>query len=508
MNLIPTLFALDESEILRQYSILKSNYSHFHIDIMKSDYVFHNFFSSKIFKKLNKSKHTCEVHLMVKDIDSVLDEICSNKCVTSIIIHYEVFDNNNTIQSFVKSFKKNYPNILLQLGLDYETHIEEIFSIISLFDSVMVMGVKAGAQGQKLIKSQLKIIDTLNKLGVKTSIDGGVNNDTLKEIQKVRPNQINIGSYLNSSKTIKELELKINNLKSLKIIENNPVIICDIGGTYTKVFRGFIEDFNSKNIEIKETKSFKDSDEIISWAISNLNVKDIVLSVAGEKHENKISMTHQNLKFNSNNIKKKFKINVHLFNDCEISGYSLIPNFRNNHSLYSKSYLEILIILGTGLGMCHISSNKVIYNSQGGHIYTNQIDLEYYNYICTQLNKSQLTFDDILSANGLEQRFFYDYNMYKSSKEIIQLAFNEYSKYHKTLDFFLSELLLFIQDCIVFDNIVTQIHLGGEFLHQCLELIEIHFPKELKKLNSHCKINSVDTNYSQFLGAIEYLENH
>lgn len=513
-KIVPTLFSKSRDDLYLQYNKLSSYFSYFHIDITSTDFVGFDFYDTHIFKMLEENNHFCEVHLMCKNVEHYITEIITFSCVKSIIVHFEIFESIDDIGDFKNKVISKYPSVSFQLAISPQTLVEDVFMYLSYFKHIMVMGVMPGSQGQEFISLQLKKAQIISKLGLSVSIDGGINAKTLNLLlstQKIH--QLNIGSYLNLTTNKNQLEnniLIINSLlakyESASVNKNPPIVIADIGGTHVKVYRGLYNEFSIEHIEHKKTNSFSSSKEILKFAVEPLNPKNIILGVAGAKEIEKISMTHDTIEFKLNEIQALFpKSKVQLFNDCELAGYGIYSQNKSNFKKLNDSYLEVLIIMGTGLGITHISNSNVVYNSQGGHIYPKIDDLKYLHYLEEELNTSKITFDDILSANGLENRFMFDTTTYKNSYEIINLAKKRDPLVIKTITFFLQEFLYFLQDCIYFDNITTKMYLGGEFVEELYKLLKFYFPKELQELEMRCEVEIISKNFLQFLGGLELI---
>lgn len=568
IKIVPTLFSVNLNELVRQYNTLKSYFSFFHVDIMSFDFVEKDSYYEELFELIQKNNHTCEVHVMCRNIDFFVPKLLQFSCIKSIIIHFEVFSSKDEIEYFISQYIKKNLNISFKLACNPLTTIEEIFMYCSEFDEVLVMGVNAGSQGQSLIKNQLKKIQILSRLGLKVGIDGGVNETTFEELIKLNSlSQINIGSYLNSCDSKEDLERRLSqlniifnslnnhsfeNLNKIKVTHKNNTsnnkfksparnfqvnhdvskeycVIIDVGGTYTKYYCGLVHNFSPKEIKIIKTSSFRTSKELLKNIIlpiqkSAISISHFIIGVAGKQEFEKIMMTHQNLTFNIKEIKDQFPniSRIELFNDCELAGYSLIGEMSNinesnidkNHiqnniskntiggSVNSLSTLGVLVMLGTGLGMAHISNNFQVYSSEGGHVYPKVVDLDFELFLHKELKKSTLEFDDILSSSGLELRYLYDTDSHLNSKEIMNLAFENFDAVKKTMDFFINELVLFLQDCIYFDNVVSKMYLGGEFLRDCFELMQKQYSKEISQIISQCEIVLKPENYLQFLGGL------
>ncbi|MFT4244159.1 MAG: hypothetical protein ACMXYB_01745 [Candidatus Woesearchaeota archaeon] len=541
-------------------------FSYFHIDIMRDDFVSSTNYDAQKLEKLcsllHKNEHRAEVHLMVKHPLEFIEEIIRinsiyNNCISSIIIHYESFDSKEELEFVVEQVTSNYSSISFQLAINPNTTVEDIITLLSSFSNIMVMGVVPGKQRQNFIENRLSVIMLLLKLGVNVSIDGGLNEKTISQILlKISPLlvqsqlQFNIGSYLNNIHTSKKEfntklttlqhqiknHLHLSNLTHQEQLSKNPyIVLIDVGGTHTKIYIGSFEEFSVKHIQVIQTSSIKTfgtkhPQELFTSIIKKIGIHSkidfLILGVAGEKHDSTILMTHQELEFDMKFIKEQFPQfkEVFLYNDCELAGYGVqssqeyldntvqkykrthnnLSHIQNNTSLDSH-FLELLIIIGTGVGIAHISNQGISYNSQGGHIITQLDDILYLEYLRSNLEKNTISFDDIISARGLEARYQYDTGEYKSTYEICKLAFKKDVRVTKTIEFYLQELYYFLLDCMYFDNIVTNIYLGGEFSYKMVELFKLYKPKEFQELQQKCTIICISNDYLQFSGALQII---
>ncbi|MCH8519580.1 MAG: glucokinase [Nanoarchaeota archaeon] len=564
--IVPTLFSNSIPQMIEQYKKLQNEFSYFHIDIMSNDFVsqinldISNSNEISNFKELcsllHSNNHRAEIHLMVKNVVQYIEFISSQECISSIIIHYESFNSKEELEYVIEHILPKYSKISFQLAISPNSVVEDIITLISKFSKIMVMGVFPGKQSQEFIESRINVIVLLLKLGVNVGIDGGLNEHAISNIllktksilnQSINNSnggtnnlvtrlQLNVGSFFNQVKSDEELnskisvlnnQLKLMNLQQEQYIASNPyVIIIDIGGTHTKLYIGSFEEFKVEEIQVFNTNEFKSSKELFQRVIKSIGVHTIVdyviLGIAGEKHTNIIKMTHENLEFNMDVIEQQFPQfrEILLFNDCELAGFGVKGSkeylqykknieFENkkNLSLEDTNYLELLVVIGTGVGIAHISNEGVSYNSQGGHIITQFEDILYSEFLHKELDKKTISFDDVISARGLEMRYMYDTDEYKNTYDILKLAKQKDEKVTKTINFFLQELIYFLQDCIYFDNIITNLYLGGEFLCEIVELFKIYKEKEFIELENRCNIITIHNDYLQFLGGLQIVHN-
>lgn len=180
-----------------------------HTDIMDGKYVKNQNFDKKKLKYLyNNSKKNLDVHLMVKKPQKYLKYL-KNEKVKIIYFHPSQDKNHKTFKSIKKMNKKIgiviNPNEEIKL---FEKYFDKV-------DYVLVMGVIPGMGGQEFISDTITKIKNLNQLkeeknyNYKITIDGGVNSEVFKKLDKKILNYAVSGSFIcnsdNYSEKIKQL---------------------------------------------------------------------------------------------------------------------------------------------------------------------------------------------------------------------------------------------------------------------------------------------------------------
>ena len=173
-----------------------------HLDIMDGNFVPNKAFSVDSINKF-KCKIPKHVHIMANEPIKYINEL---KNIESISFHYEVGDTLNII----KSIKKK--NIKVGLVVSPETEIEQIFKYVSLIDRVIIMAVIPGFSGQKFLPNTSSKIIKLRKFSkeIEIVVDGGMNEDTIREVKTLGANAYVVCSVIVKSK---DLFSKIKELK-------------------------------------------------------------------------------------------------------------------------------------------------------------------------------------------------------------------------------------------------------------------------------------------------------
>lgn len=117
-----------------------------------------------------------------------------------ITAQFESFKSQSEVQQFVDFLHSN--NALCGLSLEPETDVLPIEEYLSKIDLVLVMAVKTGASGQKFDDSILKKISQLaqyrstHNLSFKIEVDGGINEQTAKQVKSCGADIVVSGSYV------------------------------------------------------------------------------------------------------------------------------------------------------------------------------------------------------------------------------------------------------------------------------------------------------------------------
>lgn len=185
MKKVSTSFLCENSSKDLINVLNNTNTDYIHFDVMDGLFVSNRFLTIKELKEvLSLSKKKNDIHLMVKDPSSYINEI-KNFPIEFITIHYEI-DN---LKEVVKLIKEN--NIKVGLAIKPETNIESIYYLLDKIDMILIMSVEPGKSGQKFIDSSIDKVSRLkseiNKRGLSTliEIDGGINDKILPFIKDV-----------------------------------------------------------------------------------------------------------------------------------------------------------------------------------------------------------------------------------------------------------------------------------------------------------------------------------
>lgn len=174
-----------------------------HLDIMDGNFVKNTAYTPDEINNLeyNLPKH---VHIMAYEPEKYIEKLIN---IESISFHFEAVTNHDDIINIIKNkgFKAG-------IVINPETSIDEIQHLLNKLDRVVIMAVKPGYSGQKYIPSTSKSIVALRKLDKNTEIviDGGMHEDTIREVMTLGANACVVCSVIVKSKNygakVKELK--------------------------------------------------------------------------------------------------------------------------------------------------------------------------------------------------------------------------------------------------------------------------------------------------------------
>ncbi len=151
-----------------------------------------------------------EAHLMVArpfDYIPKLKEIG----FTKFIIQWETADN---IRDVCEQLMEE--NVLVGVAIAPETPISDIEPVLETLDSVTIMTIVPGKQGQEFLADNLKKIQDLHEGNFfgEIEVDGGVNVESIANILTYKPETLVVGSYIINSPNPAESYENLVNLTS------------------------------------------------------------------------------------------------------------------------------------------------------------------------------------------------------------------------------------------------------------------------------------------------------
>ena len=238
------------------------------------------------------------------------------------------------------------------------------------------------------------------------------------------------------------------------------LLVIDLGGTNIRVAYAKLDKdelFDIEKIKISRLDEFY---QILGQLISraNCDLESIVISVAGPKNGETITMTNRNWKICPKEIKERFEIkNCHLLNDWEAIAYSLSSLKEEDlRVIKNGSYVELydtpkfVIGPGTGLGAAlysRINDVEYVYPTELGN--TQSSVQHYLNIFGIGYSEKFKILEDVFSGPGISRIAHELIGENLSGEKILELAqtdhkqcFNLIEKYIKCFAILSSEVAL------------------------------------------------------------------
>ena len=182
-----------------------------HVDVMDGKYVDNKSLPFKEMRHIYKyTDKRLDVHLMVASPSNYISDYASLN-TEYITIHLDTLEDTLSNLKLIKSY-----GIKAGLALNPDDKVDKLIPYLPYIDLILVMGVIPASAAQKFINktlSKLKELKVLKKeykdFNFKISVDGGVNNLVLKQINNLTDIIVS-GNYIISSDNYEE---KINSLR-------------------------------------------------------------------------------------------------------------------------------------------------------------------------------------------------------------------------------------------------------------------------------------------------------
>ena len=190
-----------------------SSADYIHVDLMDGVFVENkNDDLSMHVNALKNASKKLDVHLMMQGQALTRGiETMSLLNPEYITIHSEIED----VEKHIEQIKKK--NIKVGLAINPDTYIIKLRPYLREIDKIIVMSVYPGKGGQSFLEktiSKLAVIKEIiddNKYNIDLEIDGGINEETIKQVQPYIDTAVS-GSYICMSE---DMEHQINKLKSI-----------------------------------------------------------------------------------------------------------------------------------------------------------------------------------------------------------------------------------------------------------------------------------------------------
>ena len=182
--LAPSLLSADFADLGSEIKKIENNNGGaVHIDVMDGSFVPEITYGEPVIRSIRKlTKLPFDVHLMIEKPELHIDSF-AKAGADWITFHWEATNHaHRVIQMIHEAGKK--AGVAICPG----TPVSLLSEILPSADIILVMTVNPGWGGQKIIPSCVEKVAELKKyreehgLNYKISVDGGINNDTLKSV--------------------------------------------------------------------------------------------------------------------------------------------------------------------------------------------------------------------------------------------------------------------------------------------------------------------------------------
>lgn len=200
MIISPSVLSMHYENFATELKDLNDTVEWIHFDVMDGHFVPNLTFGPDILKAFRRnSDRFLDVHLMVSDPD-YFATVFADAGADSIVFHYEAYkDIDKCIELIDKIHERK-----LKAGISIKpgTSVEEIIPLLDKIDIFLLMSVEPGFGGQKFMPEaldrvvQLKEYKDKNDLDYIIEVDGGVNEETARELLKRGCDALVAGSFV------------------------------------------------------------------------------------------------------------------------------------------------------------------------------------------------------------------------------------------------------------------------------------------------------------------------
>lgn len=220
MEIIPAILVPTYKELTKQLKKIQHLFAYVQLDIMDGEFVNNksfnheentdltDFFNKNLTDNILTANLKYELHLMVKNPLQEIAQWQNIKNVFRIIFHIEADDGPDEV---INKIRGNCWQAGIALNPD--TPLKKIMPYLDKISLVLFMTVHPGQQGAIFVRGVKNKIIEFAKIPNHplVAVDGGINQDTIREVKSWGVDIFNVGSALmlnnNIKKTLKTLNL-------------------------------------------------------------------------------------------------------------------------------------------------------------------------------------------------------------------------------------------------------------------------------------------------------------
>ncbi len=205
MELLPAILATTKEEFSEKLVKFTPHFHKMHLDIADGIFVPNTTIDGIEEMELIDPNIAFEVHLMVSKPENHVGRWLNTSAET-IIFHIEAASDPEALIRSIKEGDK-----IASVALNPETPISAIEPYIGLVDVVQFMAVKPGFYGSPLEESVIEKIKEFHYFypDTQVSVDGSINDKTIKAFADLGVTTAVIGSYFGNSNNIQQSILDI-----------------------------------------------------------------------------------------------------------------------------------------------------------------------------------------------------------------------------------------------------------------------------------------------------------
>jgi ribulose-phosphate 3-epimerase len=196
-KLYPSLLSTDFLNLQQELKDLEAaGVDGVHFDVMDGRFVPNISIGLPILDAVRKgTKLPIDVHLMIEEPEKYVD-LFAQHGADMISVHVEATPHIHRVIEQIKS-----QNIKAGVVLNPGTPVDAILPVIRMVDYVLVMTVNPGFGGQSFISDSIEKLDQLTsikdrmELDFDIEVDGGINNETVKNVIEHGATMLVAGSY-------------------------------------------------------------------------------------------------------------------------------------------------------------------------------------------------------------------------------------------------------------------------------------------------------------------------
>lgn len=207
VKISPSILSADFSILKEEIQKLEEA-DYIHIDVMDGNFVPNLTFGPKLVKDIRKyTDKIFDVHLMVNNPENYIDSM-ADAGADIITIHYESCIHIDRVITRIKD-----KGLKAGLTLVPSTNENVLRYLLDKIDLILVMSVNPGFGGQKFLYSQLDKIRNIKKMignrDIEIEVDGGINEETYKQVIEAGADVLVAGSYVFNSNDYNEAIRKL-----------------------------------------------------------------------------------------------------------------------------------------------------------------------------------------------------------------------------------------------------------------------------------------------------------